>query len=112
MTLFSKTFAVIALSLPLLAHAQALNPHAQKLVETGGKLNAVGQLCNHFSDKELDEARENQMKLSRNMGVSPAQFQQWFAQGQAQTKARWSAMSEIERTQACNQMSQMGKGGQ
>lgn len=104
-------FACLLLAgLPLTGNAQTQNPMAESLVKVGGQAEVVAQVCSQASENELRQAKEKQKNLAiQSVGISEAQFNQWYDQGYQEAHARWQTMNASERQKACSKVLEMAQ---
>ena len=96
--------------LPLVGNAQTQNPMAESLVKVGGQAEIVAKGCSQASESELRQSKEKQKNLAiQSMGISEAQFNQWYEQGYQEAHARWQSMNAAERQEACRKVLEMAQ---
>lgn len=110
MNLRTSVLAISLLALPLLANAQTQNPMAESLIKAGGQGQVLAEGCSNTSAQEINEAKEKQKNLAvQGMGVSEAQFHQWYSEGLQEGRAKWQSMSQSERQQSCKEIFEIGR---
>lgn len=99
------------LFLPVASIAQ-VNPTIAQATKFGGGMAVLGTQCKQYSAAEIAALKAQQKSMAPQQGVSTAQFEQLYAQGQAEATAKWKAMDAGQRQQACQQAAAMRQMGQ
>lgn len=91
------------------AYAQSANP---QLVEMGGSMHALANLCGGYTQAELTKLKADQKKQAEAAGMASAVFEQHFKAGFDKSTARIANATPADKDKACKQAKQMMAMGQ
>jgi len=77
---------------------------AIRLAKAAGGLNTSAQLCGMATAAEAETARAEGRAQLEKSGFGASAFDEGFAQGVQEARARWDRMTGAERTSACEEL--------
>lgn len=82
----------------------------EKMANFGGVMHATSEACGGYSEKQLDEMKQQQQEMLAQQGMSKASFEQAYSAGMQEAKEKWRAASRAEQEAACENIKQQAMG--
>src|SRR5690606_536634 len=98
-------FVITSSSLSVSAQqTDPMSPMNQQLAKFGGTMHAIAEVCGDYSADQLAESKKQQKAQLTQSGMSATSFDEAFATGLNETRAKWDTISEKERKEVCEKM--------